>query len=136
MDAAVIQASSPPDVTMATVSDGGGYTYGIYGMVSQERINDMQDSGEGVYHQGRRTGGGYGEIDFHAENNDYPWMGYAISTAGGDSGSITYELLDSEEAYVVALHTGGYCSDGEKYGSGECMYSVQDEMNLEYDTTI
>ncbi|NEU58735.1 hypothetical protein [Halorussus sp. MSC15.2] len=135
MDSAVIEPYKR-DVTMGIVDSGGGTRYPIKGMVSKTRINDMMEAGTGVYHTGRSTGDGYGQIDFHADNDDYPWMGYAISTAGGDSGSVTYDIVNDTDAYVVALHTGGYCSDGMKYGSGECMYSVEQEMNINYSSTL
>jgi hypothetical protein len=139
MDAAIVDPNKDGTyVTMSIVNDFGGYGYGIYGMTSRSRINDMMENGEYLYHQGRRTGGNAGQIDYHAENNQYETMGYAMSTDGGDSGSIAYELQNNDEAYVTALHTFGYCDNetDKKYGGGECMYSVAKEMNLKYfDTT-
>jgi len=136
MDAAVVEPGSDRGVSMGVVDHGGGIRYPIQGMVTEQRITDMMEQGIGVYHTGRRTGDDYGQIDFHANNDQYPWMGYAISTGGGDSGSVTYDILNDSDAYVVALHTGGYCSDGYKYGSGECMYSVEQEMNISYTNSI
>jgi hypothetical protein len=131
MDSAIIIPDGTRSVSMDVVDYDGDTRYPIGGMTSRTRINDMMENYNHVRHTGRRTGHRSGPIDFHAENDDYPWMGYEISTDKGDSGSVTYEVEDGT-AYVVALHTGGYCNDGTKYGSGECMYSVEKEMSIDY----
>lgn len=138
-DAAFVSEDGPPYASYGIADDNGGErNFDVFGSVAEDKLHDLEASGDTVHFQGPMTGNqsstieqleGDGSITYDTRVVELA----NISSKNGDSGCTYYWKKNSSEAYIVGVHAWGRDEDNDGFvdtAEGNTMEYVEGTLDL------